>query len=546
LEAITTPWDVVVIGSGVAGLMSALELPQGLRVLLLGRHSGPDSASRWAQGGLAAAVGGDDSPELHRQDTLNAGAGLCEPQAVELLVSEAPRCVERLLGLGLQLDRQGDQLSTTLEAAHSRRRVLHAHDQTGLALVELLEQRVAQRPGLSWLHGALALQLWVEAGRCCGLQLLHQGQLGWVRAGAVVLASGGCGHLFSHTTNPVGSHGDGIAMAWEAGALLRDMEFVQFHPTALMQPGAPHFLLSEALRGEGARLLDAAGRPLLMPGGELLPRDQLSRLMVQRMQQMQLNALWLDLRPVGQARLEKQFPMILGRCQSLGLNPLQVPLPVAPAAHYWMGGVATDLKAATSLAGLYAVGEVASSGVHGANRLASNSLSECLVMARQLRNLQPQQASASAVKAEPTGSLNWNPSPALLQLAADQLQRLRELSWQAAGVERQGPQLRRALRQWQQWQQRLALPQQLAAITGQDYTRCNQLSLGQAQGLEQIWERRQRGLATGLLLEAAAFRQESRGGHYRNDCPASQPFWQRHSLQERGYGIRSCAAPDSH
>ena len=539
------PWDVVVIGSGVAGLMSALELPASSRVLLLSRDMSTPPASRWAQGGLAAAIGADDSPALHRSDTLAAGAGLCEPAAVDCLVEQAPGCIANLLSLGLNLDRHGENLSTTLEAAHSRRRVLHAQDQTGLALVELLEQCIERRPNVTWWRGAIALQLLEEAGRCCGVQVLRHGELGWLRSAAVVLATGGSGHLFANTTNPRGAHGDGIAMAWQAGAILRDMEFVQFHPTALMQPGAPHFLLSEALRGEGARLVQADGQPLFTSGSELLPRDQLSRSMVRAMQQQQLAQLWLDLRPVGEAKLIKQFPTILGRCRELGLDPMQVPLPVAPAAHYWMGGIATDLDAATSLPGLYAVGEVASSGVHGANRLASNSLSECLVMASQLSRLQPQPNALVSSGRCQRRPLEWAAPPELEGPCGAPITALRQWSWQAAGVERSGRQLQAALQQCERLGEQLRLDRALAPILQLEPGQSFSLSSSQEQQLGWLWECRQRLQTTALLLEAAQFRQESRGGHFRCDAPATLPYWQHHTLQQRDQPIRSSAGLDN-
>ena len=317
-------WDVIVVGGGAAGLMAALELPEGLRVLLLSKDSStPRSASRWAQGGIAAVTRPEDSFDAHRADTLQAGGGLCDPAAVDLLVREAPACVQRLLELGMDFDRNGEALSTTLEAAHSHRRVLHAQDRTGGALVDALERRVLERAGLVRRSGVRALQLLVEAGRCCGLQVLDGLHLRWLRARAVVLATGGGGHLFANTTNPPQASGDGIAMAWRAGAVIRDLEFVQFHPTALMLPGAPHFLISEAVRGEGARLVDDQGASPVahLAGGDLAPRDAVSRALVQCMRERQLGHLWLDLRPVGSDRLERQFPTILGRCRDLGLEP---------------------------------------------------------------------------------------------------------------------------------------------------------------------------------------------------------------------------------
>jgi L-aspartate oxidase len=540
-DPVGSDWDVVVVGSGAAGLMTCLELPAQLRVLLLSKSATPRSASRWAQGGIAAVTRPEDSLASHQEDTLRAGGGLCEPAAVELLVSQAPACVERLLELGMDFDRNGDALSTTLEAAHSHRRVLHAQDRTGGALVDALEREVLRRPGLLQRKGLLALQLWVEAGRCRGLQVLDGERLRWLRTGAVVLASGGGGHLFAHTTNPTQASGDGVAMAWSAGAEVRDLEFVQFHPTALMLPGAPHFLISEAVRGEGARLCDAAGASPVaqLAGGDLAPRDQVSRALARCMQRQGVQNLWLDLRPVGRERLERQFPTILGRCRSLGLEPTAAPIPVAPAAHYWMGGIATDLRTATSLPGLYAVGEVANTGVHGANRLASNSLMECLVFARQLRTLRLDGREAGGLWQPREISRPLDPGghdPAALRR---DIVALRQLCWRVAGVERSGPALSRALRLVRQRRQELENEALLRACRSLEPG--EQFLLGRA-GLGMLrlqQELRQRLVLAELLIEAAAFRQESRGGHYRTDAPAAQPFWRCHTVQERDQGIHT-------
>jgi L-aspartate oxidase len=536
-------WDVVVVGSGAAGLMTCLELPQHLRVLLLSKQLSPRLASRWAQGGIAAVTRSEDSFESHIADTLKAGAGLCDQPAVDLLVRKAPACVERLLAMGMAFDLENGRLSTTLEAAHSHRRVLHAQDRTGGALIDALETEVGKRQLLERHAGVPALQLWVEGGRCVGLQVLEKNQLHWLRAGAVVLASGGGGHLFSHTTNPSQASGDGVVMAWAAGAQIRDLEFVQFHPTALMLPGAPHFLISEAVRGEGARLVDSQGRSPVahLIGRDLAPRDQVSRALARCMQEQGVDHLWLDLRPVGAERLQRQFPTILGRCQELGLHPESTPIPVAPAAHYWMGGVRTDLNAATTLPGLYAVGEVACSGVHGANRLASNSLMECLVFARQLASLQVQTVAGDRLRPVsrelPTPTSTLPAEDVLLQ----KMDQLRQLCWSVAGVERSSGKLQEALPEVRRQRQCFEGKAIWRNVQEQPPEVCFQLDGAHVSRFLLLHEFRQRLVLAELLMEAALFRVESRGGHYRTDAPARQPFWQRHSRQERGREIHTDA-----
>ncbi len=367
-------WDVIVVGAGAAGLMTCLELPANLKVLLLNRNTSKVSSSRWAQGGIASVVRQDDSFDLHgiasvvrqddsfdlhAEDTLKAGDGLCDFQAVEMLVKEAPGCVERLQNLGMIFDQSSDQLATTLEAAHSRRRVLH--------VTELL----------------------IENKECRGVQVLDGANLYWIKSRAVVLATGGGGHLFTNTTNPAQSSGEGIALAWKAGAAIEDLEFVQFHPTALKFYGAPCFLISEALRGEGAILVDKNGESPVknLENRDLATRDQVSRAIMKNMHDNNVDHVGLDLRYIDPEKIVERFPTILSRCQDYGVNPLNEVIPVAPAAHYWMGGVKTDLNASSTRKGLYAVGEVASTGVHGANRLASNSLMECLVFARKMSSI---------------------------------------------------------------------------------------------------------------------------------------------------------------
>lgn len=531
-------WDVVVVGSGAAGLMACLELPSHLHVLLLSKDSDPSStprsASRWAQGGIAAVTRPNDSFQSHIDDTLVAGAGLCDLAAVERLVHDAPGCVERLLELGMAFDRDGKNLSTTLEAAHSHRRVLHAQDRTGGALVEALEREVLLRPRLEQRKGVVAWQLWLEQGRCVGLAVLEENRLHWLTARAVVLATGGGGHLFAHTTNPSLASGDGVVMAWQAGAKLRDLEFVQFHPTALMLPGAPHFLISEAVRGEGARLVEDSGASPVaqLPGAELAPRDAVSRALARRMQALDVDHLWLDLRPVGLARLERQFPTILGRCRELGLEPTREPIPVAPAAHYWMGGIWTDLQAATSVPGLYAVGEVACTGVHGANRLASNSLMECLVFARQLRTIELAPGRPTAADPEELITTTQLPLPPKERLEA-QICALRDLCWQVAGVERNGYTLGPALQQLRGQRRQLEASQAWRQLQIVEPGQSVQFEPAAVPALRRLQELQQRLVLTELLIEAALFRTESRGGHHRTDSPHAQPFWQRHTDQQR-------------
>jgi len=545
MPSIPSNWDVIVVGGGAAGLMAALELPEGLSVLLLSKDRAPRSASRWAQGGIAAVTRPEDSFESHLEDTLKAGADLCDRPAVELLVREAPACVERLLELGMDFDRQDGGLSTTLEAAHSHRRVLHAQDRTGGALVDALERKVLQRPGLQRLQGGLALQLWMQDGHCRGLQVLLDGTVRWLQSRAVVLATGGAGHLFANTTNPKQASGDGIAMAYRAGAAVRDLEFIQFHPTALMLPGAPHFLISEAVRGEGARLIDDQGDSPVsqLSGADLAPRDAVSRALVQRMRERQTPHLWLDLRPVGSSKLERQFPTILGRCRELGLEPTQAPIPVAPAAHYCMGGVRTDGHSATTIPGLYAVGEVASSGVHGANRLASNSLMECLVYARQLREIEL--APAGPTRGEPTvTALSAAEPSSSLETIARQTEQLRQLCWQVAGVERDGHALLAGYRACRQLEGELSGEPLLQTLQSLDKDRAIELPEDQARWLGKAHDLQQRATVAALLMESALFRAESRGGHFRVDVPARQPFWRRHSLQRQGLSISTEALAD--
>ncbi|MEM6350522.1 MAG: L-aspartate oxidase [Cyanobacteria bacterium P01_D01_bin.14] len=536
--ALGNPFDVLVIGGGAAGLYSALCVPAHLQVALLTKETLSESASDWAQGGIAAAIAPDDHPALHITDTLKAGAGLCEPDAVALLVNQARDCIESLVEMGVAFDRQGGQpsgaLAMTLEAAHSRHRVLHAADTTGRAVVSTLAAQVRQRPNIQIFNEAFALELWLdEAGTCQGAAVAYQGQICWVQARAVVLATGGGGQVYAQTTNPTASTGDGVAMAWRAGAQLRDLEFMQFHPTALTQPGAPCFLISEAVRGEGAHLVDAEGRRFAFdyhPDGELAPRDVVSRAIFDYLQRSAADpaVVWLDLRSIDPDRVRHRFPNIIRKCQKwAGIDVFEAPIPVAPAAHYWMGGIVTDLASQTTIPGLYAVGENASTGVHGANRLASNSLLECLVYGAQLRQL----SLGSVVEITPLAVVELDRSAVTAAELAALRAAVAQLVWQTAGISRTAAGLKGAIATLQTYQHtfdRFPLTQTLTQLSpGQSYRLPDNLPAatlhhwGELQNLLKIAE---------LMLNSALFRTESRGGHYRSDYPQTQAEWRVHTV----------------
>lgn len=537
-------FDVLIIGGGAAGLYAALCLPSELQIGLITKDTLALSASGWAQGGIAAALDPGDSPQCHAADTLKAGAGLCEPEAVKFLVTHAPAQVEKLLSMGIAFDRQGDRLAFTLEAAHSHPRVLHAADTTGHELVTTLTTQVLQRPNIEILPETFTLSLWLHpyTQHCQGVCLCHQGKIRWLQAGAVVLATGGGGQVFAQTTNPALSTGDGVAMAWRAGAQVRDLEFFQFHPTALTLPGAPRFLISEAVRGEGAYLVDAGGRRFVFdydPAGELAPRDVVSRAVYTHLETTAAptEQVWLDLRPIPPERIRYRFPKIIQVCQQWGIDVFRQPIPVAPAAHYWMGGVVTDLAAQTSIPRLYAVGEVASTGVHGANRLASNSLLECLVFAAQLADLQPPEGLPDQPRSQsppvPPRAIaeaieDW---PTQAARISDIRQQLPQWVWHKAGICREAGGLKAAIAQVQLWRQEFhqlpwsQLMQQLPP--GQN---CK-IPLPDADTQIRAWAETQNLLdIADLLLKSALFRTESRGGHYRLDFPTPDPHWQMHTL----------------
>ena len=538
---IPSRFDVLVVGAGAAGLYTALCLPSHLRVGLITKDELSRSASDWAQGGIAAVIDPHDSTALHLEDTLKAGAGLCDYDAVKFLVENAATCIQNLVEMGVAFDRQGSDLALTLEAAHSRRRVLHAADTTGRAVVTTLIEQVFSCKNIQIVSQAFVLNLWLDASRqrCQGVSLIEQGRVKWIRAGAVVLATGGGGQVFAQTTNPAVSTGDGVAIAHRAGASLRDLEFVQFHPTALTKVGAPRFLISEAVRGEGAHLVDRRGHRFAFdyhPAGELAPRDVVSRAIFNHLQKTEADAasanVWLDLRPIAADTIRHRFPNIIQVCQHWGIDVFQEPIPVAPAAHYWMGGIEADLVNQTDISGLYAVGETASTGVHGANRLASNSLLECLVFGAQLTQIAVD--NAQKIDEECVDLVNFH---TLESSELDKIQALRtalpKLIWQSAGICREQITLENAIAQVKVWHQEFA---QLSL--SQSFLTLKPLQtiqfVADADPHLKAWGELYNLLdVADLILKSALFRTESRGGHYRSDYPHPASDWRVHT-QVRG------------
>ncbi len=528
-------WDVIVIGAGAAGLMTCLELPANLKVLLLNRNTSKISSSRWAQGGIASVVRQDDSFDLHAEDTLKAGDGLCDFQAVEMLVKEAPGCVNRLQNLGMIFDQSSDQLATTLEAAHSRRRVLHVKDRTGRALVEVLEDHIENKKNILHCRGVRVTELLIDNEECKGVQVLDGANLYWIQSRAVVLATGGGGHLFTNTTNPAQSSGEGIALAWKAGAAIEDLEFVQFHPTALKFYGAPCFLISEALRGEGAILVDKNGESPVknLKNRDLATRDQVSRAIMKNMHDNNVDHVGLDLRYIDPEKIVERFPTIISRCQDYGVNPLNEVIPVAPAAHYWMGGVKTDLNASSTQKGLYAVGEVASTGVHGANRLASNSLMECLVFARKM---------SSIVLNDPSKFEKFDrslqkfdiedPKEDQISQISEKIDELRKLCWSNLGVSRNKANMSKFLHNIQYDISQLQKNALLSSLEKIKFHQKIKLSERNRRALNILLDLKNRQITTITLLKACLFREESRGGHYRDDFPDKDKNWECHTRQQ--------------
>jgi L-aspartate oxidase len=512
--------DFLIVGSGIAGLRAAVELADAGTVIILTKAEPTEGNTGYAQGGIAAAVGDDDSPELHAQDTLAAGAGLCDERAVRVLVEDGARDVRDLIDWGARFDRDAQgRLALAREAAHSVRRVLHAHDATGREIGRVLWEKASAQPRVQAYEHALVTDLIVRNGVCVGVRFIDaHGAIHTASAPVTLLATGGAGQVFRETTNPDVATGDGIAMAYRAGARVADLEFVQFHPTALDVAGMPRFLLSEALRGEGARLVNARDEPFMArydPAADLAPRDRVSRALLREMERTGA-PVYLSLRHLDQATVHAHFPQIAEGVRRAGLDLARDRIPVSPAAHYVMGGVETDLDGRTSVSGLFAAGEVACTGVHGANRLASNSLLEGLVFGlragRAMRDPRTNRAASTTSISELAHAAEDRLCPddaAARKPAIWTADRVRDLVWRSVGVFRDGPGLRDAVCQLESgWRWLLAQP---PARTPAEARLASVLTVAR------------------LMARAALRREESRGAHFRADfSERDDQRWRKH------------------
>jgi L-aspartate oxidase len=511
--------DVIVIGSGIAGLYTALKAAETQRVMMIAKKSLLESNTRYAQGGIAAVISDEDSPLYHRQDTLIAGAGLCSSEAVDVLVHEGPNGVRELIRFGTQFDREdGGEYALTMEGAHSQRRILHAQgDATGAEIVRALVEETRRNERIEVWDDHFCLDIITDDGVCCGVVVQRpSGELVFVSAKATVLCTGGAGQLYRYTTNPDIATGDGIAMAFRAGAYIQDVEFVQFHPTALTYPGAPRFLISEAVRGEGAVLRNIRGERFMEryhPQLELAPRDVVARAIVSEIDKTKSTFVYLDLTHESQETVKVRFPTIYEFCLRYGLDLSSDWIPVAPAAHYMMGGVRTDLNGETNVKRLFACGEVSSTGVHGANRLASNSLSEAIVFGRRIvdriQALEP-------LGYDPSFYVELGRTEPAIQPVIEKRLKLQKLMLRYAGLMRNEKGLKKGLEELRKQSSVF-----YAKLAGREqYEFANLLTLGL------------------LTLLSALRREESRGAHYREDFPERDDIlWKKHIIQHREFGL---------
>lgn len=514
----TIETDVLVVGSGIAGLYAALEISSDKKVILATKHTLLESNTRYAQGGIAAVISKEDSASSHREDTLNAGAGLCSLAAVDVLVHEGPERVQQLIQWGTLFDVEHGELALTREGAHSFRRILHANgDATGYEIVRALSYQVLNHPNVAVWEDHFVIDLITQEGQCLGALIEQpEGKRVFVKAGATILCSGGSGQLYRYTTNPEIATSDGVAIAYRAGAFIRDMEFIQFHPTALCYPGAPRFLISEAVRGEGAVLRNTKGERFMHKYDtrlELAPRDIVARAIVKEMEDSHANMVYLDITHESPELIRHRFPTIYATCIQYGLDMTTDWIPVAPAAHYMMGGVKTDIEGQTNLSRLFACGEVSSTGVHGANRLASNSLSEAIVFGKRIATAI---GKLSPISENTLHISNQNDRKAGVGFASERRLRLQRIMVRLAGLKRSEAgllQARTKLIKEQEWFQ-------YELHTRDQWELANLLTSAQ------------------LVVEGALKREESRGGHYREDFPLRDDVkWKRHILQHRTQGM---------
>lgn len=504
--------DFLVIGAGVAGLRAAIELAKSGSVLVVAKDSLRESSSEYAQGGIAVALSDDDEVALHEQDTLYAGDGLCDVAAVRTLVEEGPAAIQDLIDWGAEFDREGQKLSFTREGAHSRNRILHAHgDSTGREIARTLYRKAASLPAVRFeSYSAITDILLVDdsrtGSRAAGAVVFDEkgGTLRDLRARAVLLATGGLGRVFKETTNPDVATGDGVAMAWRAGAAIGNIEFVQFHPTALHVEGAPRFLLSEALRGEGAVLRNKNGEAFMERYHllkDLAPRDVVSRSIVSEMRQTGSPHVWLDLTSRDAGFIRNRFPRIYETCLAYGVDIAREAAPVHPAAHYAMGGVWSDLEGRSTVAGLYSAGEVACTGVHGANRLASNSLLEAVVFGLR---------AGRAMSAHANDRVESEAMRPEMLVPDMQETAIRGLTWENCGILRERGGLEAVIRAFARSEWRPASDPSLALI--------------ERRNIHQVAE---------LIAKSALWREESRGGHFRTDFPEKRREFERASCVSR-------------
>lgn len=518
-------YDVIIIGSGIAGVYTALELDRNYKVAILTKDTIDSSNSVLAQGGIAVSLGKEDSPDSHFQDTLYAGAGLCDPQSVRVLVDEAVSNIERVCEYGVQFDRTGEQeLSLTREGAHSQNRIIHAGDSTGKEVLDKLILEVKQKQNVSIKERIWAIDLLTEKDEVKGLLVFDEDSKSHkiYYSNMVICTSGGYGYLYRDTTNPSVSTGDGAAMAYRAGACLMDMEFVQFHPTVLYHPENQSFLISEAVRGEGARLRNEKGEYFMEhyhPLKDLAPRDVVSRAIFKEMQTNDLRHVYLDITMKDRAWLEQRFPMIFRTCLRYGIDMSKDYIPVAPAQHYCMGGIKTDVYGRSSIKGFYACGEAACNGIHGANRLASNSLLEGLVFGKKISG------EAERILQEQGGEAGFVP-PSIRSCKADQIAKpqsqvnrakikedIRIIMTDYVGILRSRKALQIAGRKIAQYEK---IVSNMRNDSTEDIELQNMLLLAH------------------LIIHSALEREESRGAHYRIDFPETDDEeWKRNIIQRK-------------